>query len=868
MTDTARILVKLVQGANELLLTDMAVFHEVRDGLRDEGQTVKLKLHLIENNSGSEHLKLLLHQLSDFNSRAIEASEELVSEPVWLGVKLDDGVGVAETLFGAGWLWKELAGRHSANEQAIEFDYGAGFPFELVALDLVRDLELTFRTKAQVGAQDDAIYGWVERDDLWCGHAQGGIRTDGYGGVILERAATNHIVNSHFGHPTDPDYGWSVSDADLVVTANTDERYVYYGRNSMILANGDALAQQFKQSVNVGSTDPHSQFLLIKKLDGGAPTAADCEVYYNGAKTTVFTADADGFYIAKCENFAGVNGAVNVGIEVKSGKTVVLAVAQLEAGAHCTSYISGDRGRGWSFSATAFESTSVRAAAGLNYRNMPGTAKVALPRDTAAIRVVWQAPYDSDDFEEDGYFLYCSGFRLHYDQANEWFELVGGATIATGTATFLAGDQVFLFAQYGPSGLHLVAYDHDHNVIATAGTGGFTAAAMASAFWLGSASGVNYHCQGTIQDVRIYPRELTEAERVASVDCGRGWAELPFEWSHTGTGAIYDQEDQSTGYYNHVQVENVPGDYDAGCGILLVENTAAVTPLYLYAGVQRRGVPLTAEKATRHLVGNHAKVFIQAEDGLTSFGPDTALATDAGATGGAADNCAAITPSDTLNSERLRIPIANTPDELWKALGTARLLSRWYCANADRFKIRFRVVTGFAVGTYTPQVYLDGDSVWHSAEDDELIVNIPAWFMEPRRLPQAHYGDWAGDPFCSLGLELQADVASGTVKLDGVLLLPQDGEAYGELADTNSWPQNRVVVIDSREGKPHYWIAYDIDRETFHDAIDLWGHLLLPARQPCKLIFCWRRSGVGNPWTKTDSVVVHVKVRPRWAKVR
>jgi hypothetical protein len=101
-----------------------------------------------------------------------------------------------------------------------------------------------------------------------------------------------------------------------------------------------------------------------------------------------------------------------------------------------------------------------------------------------------------------------------------------------------------------------------------------------------------------------------------------------------------------------------------------------------------------------------------------------------------------------------------------------------------------------------------------------------------------------------------------------VLLLPQDNEAYGELTDTNSWPQNRVLVIDSREGRPHYWIAYDIDHETFHDGVDMWGHLLLPTRQPCKLIFCWRRSDVGNSWVKTDSLVVQVKVRPRWDKVR
>jgi hypothetical protein len=209
---------------------------------------------------------------------------------------------------------------------------------------------------------------------------------------------------------------------------------------------------------------------------------------------------------------------------------------------------------------------------------------------------------------------------------------------------------------------------------------------------------------------------------------------------------------------------------------------------------------------------------------------------------------------------------------LWKYHGIYRVIGRFQTATADQYKVQWQVITGKNEGPNTPQVYLDGDSVWRPSNPKEQIITIPSYYVDPSNAQEFYRpGDWdssTASAFCKLEYNLQADTASGSVFCDGVLLLPQDAEGYGKINATTSWPQNYYLVLDTASHEHRAFFAYDNDKERFHDGVDFSGQFYLPVKEPCAMVFMHRESGTGNPWTIADQMVITAKYRPRYKSVR
>jgi len=867
---TSQLVVKLTHGDTEVNLTDLSSFY--LQEFSDAGELLTMKLTLTDPDSYTERIKLLLHQFDMLNQAAIDYLEGQSAEPVYLAVKEKDGTS-KDTVFGRGFRYRMLGGRGTVKEAAISYTVNGRWQQQLLAASAINDVELTLRCRARHNPQNEPVYPWETKRDRWLGQAQGSIRTSDHGSLFIDPATTNKATNTQFDNEADRDAGWSVSDVALTVTENTDPAYIYAGFASIILDNGHASAQQFYQSVNVGNTNKHSLQVRVRRLDGGTVSAAVCRLFYNVVLTTTFTADDNDsdWYWLTAENVTGINAATNFGLQVEPGYSVAVDCFQIEEKVHCSPYCYGNLGRGHAFSGAAHTTTSVRTVGGVFYRNAVGTVPLMLPRVAATVSMIVKAPFDSDDFEADAYLFYCGSMRLHYDQANTRFEFTDGTnTAVTGAATFSADDSLHVFAEYGANGLRVEAYALGGSAIATAGTAAsYAAPAPNAAFWLGSDSTPAGHWEAEILELQIYDGELTATERSARVAKGRGSAELPVVWSHTGTGVIYNSNDETDDEHDWIELLNGPGDDWAGLKLLLTQQTASQTPLYLYAGMTTNGFPIHNDPHRRLLRGWQCKPFLQAEDGSASFDGDTVLATDAGASGGASNNCSHTTPSTTDEVTRIQIPIATEPEDLAWYYGYKRLLGRFLTAEASHHHISYKVVTGYAEGPDTKQFYASGDNTWQTGDDREQILCIPSHYIPPYAL-QRYYvpGDWSGATYCYLELNVEADAASGDLYCDGVLLLPHDYEAYAELPSTSSWPQNRVVVLDTCSRDYGGFTAYDVDTERMRDRLDLWNSLHLPNGQPAAIVFCWLRSGTGAPWNISDQIKVEAKYRPRYKQVR
>ncbi len=861
--------VKLTCGTRELNLHDTAVYNLRSDGFDDGGQVVSLTMRLQDANSQAANISKLIHELEWFNRRAIEYSEEHVGQPVWLGIKLDDGNSY-DTVFGRGYLWKQLVGRHAEGEYAVKY---SGLDLhQISANSRIDEFEITFRCKERKAPQGERIYPWETKEDRWVGLAQGGIRTEDYGGVIIEEAASSIFTNSSFENEADTDLGWTKS-ASVTATETSDPEWVYSGYFGQVLANSSSTASgTLLQSITAAASNSYR--FAAKALDGSAPTSTGIWHIYNNAIISggSYTAKEDNWYEVAVENFAGTGGAACAGIGIAAGKSYALDFLDFQPLPYLTTSVYGNFGRGFTFSGTAHQSKSLRATGGLSYRNAESTVPYCLPRDKATAKVIAEAPYASTQYANDGYLLYCGSLRLHWDKANNRLEFTDGTNTATSaSATFAKSQILYVFAEYGSAGLGVYAYTLSGTTVTSLCSGtasAYAAPAVGTPLYIGSDSTPANQWNGEIQEVQIWAAELTEAERTACVTRGRGHGELPYLWSHTGTGTIYNTDDAVALTHNFVELGNVPGDFDAGTKVH-IKNNSAVTPMYIYVGQQRRAIPRTDLPAFRNWVGCHYDPFLEAEAGITSYDSNSATAACTLATSACAVKTA---PSTTTNMLRVKIPICNEPEDLWRYHGIWRVIGRFQAPTADKFQVQWQVVTGKNEGPNTPQVYLDADSVWRPSSTKEQIVTIPSYYVDPANLQEFYRpGDWAAataSAFCYLEYNLEADVASGSVWCDGVLLLPQDYEAYGKIASTNSWPQNYYLILDTASHEHRAYFAFDADKERFYDGVDFSGKFHLPVKEACAMVFMHRESGTGNPWVIADQMVISAKYRPRYKGIR
>lgn len=864
---------KLVCGNREVNLCDMSTYNLRAEGFDDDGQNVTLTWVLKDANKATATVYKLIHELDWFNHRAIEYAEEHVGQPVWLGIKADDG-NPYDTVFGRGYLWKQLYGRHSESEYAIQYD--AVDISNLTMYGRLDEFKATFRCRERKGALGERIFPWETREDRWIGIAQGGIRQESYGGIIIEPATTSFCTNSSFENEGNAALGWTAS-ASVTASSTADPAFVYAGYFGMILANAGAASGTLLQSITAAASN--SLRFYAKLLDGSAATSLICGPVYNGAAVTgaSYTLKENGFYAVEAEDITGTGGAASAGIWVAASKSIAVDLLDWQNRLYLTSPIYGNMGRGFSFSGTAHQSSSIRAVGGLSYRNADSTVPYELPREKATVLFITKTPRASSQYNIDGYLGYCGSLRWHWDQANSRFEFTDGTNTATSaSATFVRNAVLYVFVQYGSGGLRTDSYTLSSGTatsLASGSAAAYAAPAPSTPLYVGSNSTPAYHWGGEIQEVQCWAYELTETQRQARVTKGRGWAELPYLWSHTGTGTIYNCDDSVNGNRGFVEIANVPGDYDAGAKIHVKQNTASITPLYIYVGQMRRALPRTDLPAFRHYVGCHYDPFLEAEGGLSSYDANSTTAACSSGSTAATGGCAVKTvPSTTTNTLRVKVPVCNEPENLWKYHGIWRVIGRFRAATADQYKVQYQVITAKNSGPNTPQFYLEGDSVWRPGLSKDQVVTIPSYYVDPSNLQEFYRpGDWAAtssSAFCYIEYNLEAETASGSVYCDGLLLLPQDYEAYGKVNSTSSWPQNYYLVMDTASHEHRSFFAYDNDKERFHDGVDMSGKFHLPVHEPCAMTFVHRRSGTGNPWVIGDQMVITGKYRPRYKRLR
>ncbi len=883
------LLLKLKCGASELNLFDRVETFPREDQIKDEGQTVTVQLYLklaSDVDRASQEVQALLHDLLWYRQQAYAYEQMHVGEPVYLGMKFYDGNSY-DTLMGRGWVWKRLSGA-GCIQHTLDEDWMLRMEDGKLATTLV------FTCAPVRGYHSQMVYAWQPWGDRWVGRARGAIRTTDQGGLFLEGACTNLLPNSDFENEADTDLNWITYSADGLTsdTENSDPDLVWNGYFSQLLVNRSGVnSGLFYQVYTPANTNPHTLSCYVRRLDGSPVTSSEVKLAFHGVQVVpTFTAQADrpGWYRVSYTGAVTV-AAKEYGIYVLHGETVIVDSFQLEEGSYASSLVYGNLGRGYSFSGTAHNSTSVRAAAGINYRNAVGTVGYILPQDKGTVLVVWKAPRAYNGFSADPYFFYCGSMRAWYDiSPTRQFSFTDGTnTVSVAASAFAADDVLFLFFRYGPSGLAIRVYNASGALLgattdasygsatstyflllaltcaASAVATGYTPPTPNVAFWLGSDGTPAGQC-GEVQELQIWREELTAAECEARAKAGRGEGQMPYLWSLVGTGAVYNHDDASED--NWVEFGNAPGDFDAGLK-LFVTNSLATTPLYLYVGQMRRAVPRSDLPSKRYLVGCFYDPWLEAEDGSASYDANTSTVADANCSAG---NKARVSPSTTAEVKRINVPVCNEPEDLWKYLGRWRCILRTYTANADRFQIRLRAVTGAYAADYTPQVYADADSVWRPLTPTDQWLDVPAFAIDPKLAQEFRPGDWAAavdGVYCYIEVYVQAGAAAGSVDIDGILMLPQDNEGMVTLASTADWPQNRVIMLDSI-GDVSMAIVHDQDGERLKSGGLYEGtRFTLPVREPCGMAFMWRRSGTGYPWTISDNIGITAKIRPRYQKV-
>lgn len=870
-------LAKLRCGNEELELWETSTFAPAGgQAYQDEGEFVRLSLHMKgSTEDDNQALLRILHQINWYNQQALRYTTGRIKEPVYLGVKVYDG-NEYDTVFGRGWQWKRLYGLNMEDMAAIRMEMGGGWTASM-GVARVRTLDLSFRAAPVMGVSGEKIYTWETLQDRWVGTGMGAIRPDDDGGVLLEIPITNKIPNSDFENEADRDNGWSVSNASLTRTENTTrDEFIYAGFASIILSENGTADRYYSVSVNVGNTNKHSLMCVAKCLDGKAVDATICQLYYNAALTTTYEALGDGWYLLKAENFNGINAGTNCGILVKQDKEVAVDCFDLQESARLTTHVYGNMGYGYTFSGTSHTSTSVRAAAALVYRNDESTAPRAIPESKGTMLFVvetWQA---SADCPLNAYLLYTTTKELLWEQANQRFGFTDGFQWArTGAITFAKGDVLFVFAQWGPSGLGVYVYDSD-GVLLGSGTYATYNSNDITYFLIGSDTGVGgpgYEWNAPIYEVQSWGENLTQAQMQERVKCGWGSGELPFINGVT-ENIIYNRDgtDNSVSYNNWFDANNVPGDFPAACKLLFKNEIEAATIRYFYLTQMKRALPRTDLASKRGLVGIHwTPTIIQVEDGSAYYDGDTTSQTLAGAMGAAANNTARVAPSATTNVLRVKVPIVNEPEDLWKYAGTWRVVLRYYTSVENHFRVQFAITTAKHTGPFTPQFYLKGGSIWLATENEHQVVNIPSHFIDPQELQTIRPGDWssaADGPYCYLEIWVQADAPSGYLYLDALWLMAQDAEGYGVIAENTHWVNYDWLCIDSISRAHGAAIVDDYQHERFFASLDWWGSFFLPVLQPSRFSIMWRRHSTGYPWTKTDYMSVFAKYRPRYERVR
>jgi hypothetical protein len=540
------IYVKLVCGSHIIDLNDFQTLYCLKEAVDDQGETVAIKVYVKADAGASQEVEALLHELGLFNVRAIAYAHEHVGEAVLLGMKLDDG-NPYDTVFGRGWLWKELEGDSPSEVPAISYELHKSWA-DTADRAMIQDITITCRAKARRGPAGEKVFCWETATDRWIGMAMGGIHRGPLGGLMIELPRENLIPHSDFEYEADTDNGWTATGA-MTVTENVDPLLVYNGFFSIILVC-DGTARTFTVTYTAANTNTHCLSCYARSMDGHTLTSADCQLHYAGNDlTTVFTADPDrpGWYRLTA-SAAGVAAANVVGIKVKASKAVVVDSFQFEEGAFPTSLIYGNMGRGYSFSGADHTTSSLRAVPWLWYPNSSsGTCPPIIARTGGTFLAVVKAYRQSTEMPQAD-IMQCGGYLLLWTAPAGAFEFSDGAVSVTAAcAAFAKDDILFVFARWGwhsdgSVNMSIRVYSEAGVLLESDTDTTFTSPTANAGMFIGSNAVPVLQWDSEVLEVQAWREVLTDAQCNARVRAGMGSAELPFIWSEDGAGTITNRE--------------------------------------------------------------------------------------------------------------------------------------------------------------------------------------------------------------------------------------------------------------------------------------------------------------------------------------
>ncbi len=418
--------------------------------------------------------------------------------------------------------------------------------------------------------------------------ATGSIMPDQWGtpdgaerGLIVPDSTSNKMTNPVFGAPT-WNTGWTAG-AGITATQNINPNYLLpQTQSSAFLQATGVAALSYTQLITL--TVATYQFsALFMRPDGGAVTASDCHVFYNGASlTTTFLNLGDGLYLAT-GSVTGIASALTTGVSVIAGRSVYLLAIQVEQAGYPTPIRWGDLlGCAWAGTAHASASTGNQGKLSLPIddtilRAAQGSIALAVvwPRANGAYAALNYRFWDSQDAGGG-----ASGLLAYFNGTTGTLNFGNGTSTATsGAQTINAGEVDIYHFTWGPtSGLTLYK-----NGVSIA-TAAYTVQPLGARLVLGSK--FDFTVPGldtTFLDFRAYPHELTQAEVAAdyanvskvtgaTVDQAARVGAIPWLWTAGGVDQVQNCDDSTRS--NFAVVGGVPGSAPA---ITVIDGTLSTT---------------------------------------------------------------------------------------------------------------------------------------------------------------------------------------------------------------------------------------------------------------------------------------------------
>jgi hypothetical protein len=374
-------------------------------------------------------------------------------------------------------------------------------------------------------------------------------------GLRIASGGSNKMTNPVFAHDT-YNTGWAAG-TDLVVSRNSDPRHCFPGSpaSPYIVARAGA-SRTYRQTINVGNTNPHFFTAYVARADGVAVTAADCHIYYGADLTTEYGAMGNGIYRLSA-NASGINAATLTGLTVEAGHGVYLLAFGCDVSVRPAAIHHGDM-LGGAWAGTEHESVTTRTA---------GQVKTPLTAENfnlaaGAVHLLWKPDNDST-VGADRYLFACgaASLRAYYNATDDKIYFTDNTNTASSAAqSFAAGDILDLHFVWGTGGLAVYK-----NGVSIASVASYTPPALPSElYWLTDSAGAN-NADGLLLGAEIYDNDLTAAQAqaiyTASAALTAGGARassIPLLWTKDGDNVLDNCDDATRD--NWGVVLGVPGD--------------------------------------------------------------------------------------------------------------------------------------------------------------------------------------------------------------------------------------------------------------------------------------------------------------------